>query len=108
MYYDIIIYIIFGILPSLGWLSYYLRKDAHPEPKGMIIKIFLWGALITVPVFFVQIGLTYLLGLINMDPFVKAFLYWSLVIALSEEFFIYLVIRLKIINSPDLDEPLDV
>src|SRR3989339_79224 len=104
----IILYIIFGILPSLAWLSYYLRKDAHPEPKGMILKIFLWGALITVPVFFVQIGLSYLLGKINLSPLLNSLIYWFLVIAFSEEFFKFLVIKFRVINSPHLDEPLDI
>jgi len=108
MDYTIIIYIIFGVLPSLTWLSYYLRKDAHPEPKGMIIKIFLWGAVITVPVFFVQIGLKFLLDQVNIDPLAYQLIYWFLVIAFSEEFFKYLVIRIKVINSPHLDEPLDI
>ncbi|MGA2418183.1 MAG: PrsW family glutamic-type intramembrane protease [Candidatus Staskawiczbacteria bacterium] len=108
MDYTIIVYIIFGILPSLTWLSYYLRKDAHPEPKKMILKIFLWGALITLPVFFIQIGFTYLLGKVNINPFTKELIYWFLIIAISEEFFKYLVIRTKVVNSPNLDEPLDI
>jgi len=106
--YYIIIYIIFGVLPSLIWLSYYLRKDAHPEPKKMILKIFLWGALITLPVFFVQIGLKFILDKISTDSLAYELIYWFLIIAFSEEFFKYLVIRIKIINSPHLDEPLDV
>ena len=108
MDYTIILYIIFGILPSLTWLLYYLRKDLHPEPKRMILKIFLWGALITLPVFFVQIGLRFLLDQININPLVYELIYWFLIIALSEEFFKYLVIRMKVINSPELDEPLDI
>jgi RsiW-degrading membrane proteinase PrsW (M82 family) len=104
----VIVYIIFGLLPSLSWLAYYLRKDAHPEPKKMIIKIFFWGALVTLPVFFVQIGLTYLLAQINFDATLKALVYWFLVIALSEELFKYSVVRLKVMNSPELDEPLDI
>lgn len=108
MDFTIIIYIIFGILPSLTWLTYYLRKDLHPEPKRMIIKIFLWGALITVPVFFVQISLAYLLGKIDINPVATTLIYWFLIIALSEEFFKYLVIKIKVINSPHLDEPLDI
>lgn len=108
MDYKIILYVIFGVLPSLTWLSYYLRKDKHPEPKKTIIRIFLWGALITVPVFFVQIGLAYLLGYANLSPIITAIIYWFLVISFSEEIFKYLVIRIKIVNSPDLDEPVDV
>lgn len=108
MDYYIIIYIIFGVLPSLIWLSYYLRKDAHPEPKKMVLKIFLWGALITLPVFFTQIGLKFLLDQTNINPLVYKLIYWFLVIAFTEEFFKYLIIRVKVINSPHLDEPLDI
>lgn len=108
MDYSIIIYIFFGVLPSLTWLFYYLGKDLHPEPRRMIIKIFFWGALITVPVFFVQIGLASLLGKTNFNPIITAIIYWFLVISLSEEIFKYLVVRIKILNSPDMDEPLDI
>ena len=108
MDYTIIIYIIFGILPSLTWLSYYMRKDAHSEPKSKVFQIFLLGALVTVPVFVVQICLAYLLGKLNINPTVSALIYWFLIIAFSEEFFKFLVIRLAVAGSPELDEPLDV
>ncbi len=108
MDYKIFIYIVFGLLPSLTWLFYYLRKDAHPEPKKTVLKIFLWGALITLPVFIVQIGLAYLLARISLGAIANALVYWFLVIAFSEEFFKYLIIKAKVINSPDLDEPLDI
>lgn len=108
MYYTIIIYIIFGILPSLTWLFYYLRKDLHPEPKKMIIRIFLWGAIITLPVFFVQIGLTSLLNISGLNTAIKNLIYWFIIISFSEEFFKYLVVRVKVVNDPTLDEPLDV
>jgi RsiW-degrading membrane proteinase PrsW (M82 family) len=108
MDYTIIIYIIFGVLPSLTWLAYYLTKDLHPEPKRMILKIFLWGAVITLPVFFVQLGLAKLLTMFDISPLAYQLIYWFLVIALSEEFFKYLVVRMKVVDSPHLDEPLDV
>jgi len=108
MDYNIIIYIIFGVLPSLTWLLYYLKKDAHPEPKKMILNIFFWGVLITIPVFFVQIGLKFLLDQTTIDPLTYSLIYWFLIISLSEEFFKYLVIRIKVINSPHLDEPVDI
>lgn len=108
MDYTIIIYIFFGLLPSLTWLSYYLRKDVHPEPKKTILKIFLWGALITVPVFFVQLGLACLLSSITISNLAAALIYWFVVISFSEELFKYFVVRVKIVGSPDLDEPLDI
>jgi RsiW-degrading membrane proteinase PrsW (M82 family) len=108
MDFTLIIYIILGILPSLIWLFYYSSKDLHPEPKKMILKIFLWGAIATVPVLFVQLGLAWLLGRFSLNPLVNALLYWFLVIAFSEEFFKYLVIKMHVVNSPHLDEPFDV
>ena len=138
MDYRIIIYAILGILPSLIWLFYYLNKDLHPEPKRMILEIFLWGALITLPVVFVQLGtakildiITWKLGFPHLDyihfpfPYLDHLLalplanlsgmslaivvtYWFLIIAFSEELFKYLIIKIKVINNPNLDEPLDV
>ena len=108
MNYYIIIYVLLGILPSLIWLFYYLRKDLHPEPKRMILNVFLWGSLITIPVFFVQIGLKILLDRTIADPFIHELIYWFLIIAFSEELFKYLVVKVKVISSPHLDEPLDI
>lgn len=108
MAYVIILYIIFGLLPSLAWLFYYLKKDIHPEPKATIIKIFLWGAFITIPVFFTQIGLSKLLDKTNFNPFIVSVIHWFLIIAFIEEFFKFLVVKLKAIKSPDLDEPIDI
>ncbi|MDP2741106.1 MAG: PrsW family intramembrane metalloprotease [bacterium] len=110
MDFKIILYIIFGILPSLTWLSYYLRKDIHPESNKVIITIFFWGALITVPVFFVQVGLSDLLEQFKsqLPSLAVSLIYWFLIISLTEEVFKYLVVRQKIINNKELDEPLDV
>ncbi len=106
--YTIIIYIILGVIPSLIWLAYYLREDVHPEPKKMIVVVFLWGCVITIPTFFIQIGLTNLLNGVEINFTAKNLMYWFFVIAFTEEFLKYLVIRLKVINSPHLDEPLDI
>lgn len=112
MDYSIILYVLLGILPSLAWLFYYLTKDLHPEPKRMIMRVFLWGAFITIPVFFVQVGLTKLLDISGIDsstsPILYNLIYWFVIIAFSEEFFKYLVFKVKVSNSPHLDEPLDV
>lgn len=109
MSYDIILYIIFGLLPSLAWLAYYLREDVNPEPKMKVLKVFIWGILVTIPVFLVQVGLVFLLGEFNFFPDILiAMIYWFLIIALSEELFIYLVIKFRVLGKKELDEPLDI
>ncbi len=113
-YYRIPLYILFGILPSLSWLFYYLKKDLHPEPKRMILKVFIMGCLSTIPTFFIQTGLITLLrqysGLpvFTAYPILLSLLTWFLIIALTEELFKYLAVRLSVFGSYTLDEPLDI
>lgn len=119
-YYRLALYIIFGILPSLIWLWYYLAKDMHPEPKKMILKVFFWGALATLPTLFFQIiasealnqfqylSIFYSPEISGYLPAINSFAKWFLVIALTEELFKYLVVRLIVFKSGELDEPLDI
>lgn len=108
MDYRFIVYIIFGVLPSLVWLGYYLLKDSHPEPKKTLLRIFLWGGVMTIPVLFLQLALTQVLDQFEIGGFTRIIIHGFLVIALVEEFFKFAVVKLKVLNSPDLDEPLDV
>src|SRR3989344_6180533 len=113
-YYRLILYVIFGILPSIIWLLYYLKKDLHPEPKKMTLKVFLFGALSTIPVFFIEVGLAKLLeklqyvSFFTEYPLVVDVLKWFIVIALTEELLKYLVVKLAVFSSYELDEPLDI
>ncbi|KYC69872.1 hypothetical protein B4099_3148 [Heyndrickxia coagulans] len=44
-----------GIAPGLALLCYfYLRDQFEPEPILVVAKVFLYGALITLPVMFLQ------------------------------------------------------
>lgn len=107
MDFTFLIYLIFGILPSITWLFYYLRKDLHPELKRTIIKIFLWGALSTVPVILIQLQLTKWLVLLPIPQIYIFIIYWFLVIALTEEIFKFLVVKFKGYNDGEFDEPID-
>ena len=44
----------------------------------------------------------------NFDPLTTGILYWFFIIALSEELFKYFVVKFKVIDSPHLDEPIDL
>jgi RsiW-degrading membrane proteinase PrsW (M82 family) len=66
----------------------------------MILRIFFWGMLITVPAIFIQLGFFEL----ALPPLFVIFIG----VALVEEFLKYFVVRLKVMPSPELDEPLDV
>jgi RsiW-degrading membrane proteinase PrsW (M82 family) len=99
---------VLGVIPSLTWLSYYLAKDLHPEPKRMIIKIFFLGVIATIPTILIQLGLFELLKNSNIDGLASRLMYWFVIISLTEEILKYLVVRKWVLKSMHLDEPLDV
>lgn len=92
-----------GISASLVWLWHYLKKDVIPEPKKAIFKAFMWGMIITFPVIIIEICAS---KLIKQE--INPFLYWFLVIAFTEEIFKYFIVRGKILNTKEVDEPVDV
>ncbi len=100
--------VMLGVLPSLIWLAFYLKKDSHPESNSMILKIFLWGMIIPLPIVMMELGFYDLAGSISLPQKLNLFLNAFIGIAFSEEFLKYLVVRSKAIYSSELDEPIDV
>ncbi len=105
-------YIFLGLAPSVIWLLFYLRKDAHPESNRMILKIFFYGMLVAVIAALIEIGISGALVTVGENwfktfPFLFFVLYHFIIIALVEECSKYLIIREKVINNPEFDEPVD-
>lgn len=101
------IYILFGLVPSLVWLAFYLRKDSHPESNRMILKIFFWGALITLPTAIIEMGFFEQFKNISAPPILLSI--WNIFfgIALIEELMKYFVVREKVLPDSEFDEPVD-
>jgi len=105
--------IFLGIIPSIIWLLFYLRKDAHPESKKMIIKIFFYGVLTAFVAIFAEIGAGIQLKY-SSNAFLKpSFFYFVfvasnfIIAAFIEEFLKFLVVREKVLKNPEFDEPVD-
>ncbi len=90
---------LFGFLPSLVWLAFYLRKDSHPESNQEIVMVFFFGMLVAIPAIYIEQGL----GSISLNIIFYIFIGGALV----EEFLKYLVVRLEVLRNPELDEPCD-
>ena len=107
---NFILIIILGILPSFIWLLFFLRRDVHPEPKSMILKVFFAGALIAPIAAFVEIGFqeVFLVDLsLPLESMTFFLLYWFVAIGFTEEFLKYLVVRLLVLSHHEFDEPVD-
>jgi RsiW-degrading membrane proteinase PrsW (M82 family) len=110
------LYIFFGVLPSIIWLLFYLRRDVHPEPKSEVLKIFFYGALATIPAFFLEKGVyAFTASSLFSDrvpalagaPFFITIFNIFIGVALVEEILKYLVVREKALRSAEFDEPID-
>jgi protease PrsW len=108
------IYLFFlAITPGLLWLFYFLKKDKHPEPKKMILKVFLLGmlwapvAVLTEWLFQKTGWQNFLPENITNNPFFL-FLQVLVGIALVEELVKYLVVKFAVMRHPEMDEPMDL
>jgi len=101
------LYIVFGILPSLIWLNFYLRRDVGPEPKLMILKIFCYGMLATIPAIFLETAIFGEFSKLNFSSSVIFILNIFLGVALVEESLKFLAVKFGVLKNPEFDEPVD-
>lgn len=94
---------LFGFLPSIVWLFFYLRKDSHPESNRMILKIFFFGILVAFFAIVLEKIFQKTTGL-KPDSIIVIFLGGALI----EEYLKYLVVRVGVFSNPELDEPPDL
>ncbi len=106
---EIIFYFLIGVLPCIVWLLFYLRQDVHPESNKKVIEIFLLGALTVFPILKIeQVAEKFFPSeTVLSKNFFFLLLYYVMVIGLIEEFFKYLVVRIRVIKSSHFDEPID-
>lgn len=102
------LFLICGLAPSFIWLTYYLHKDRHPEPKQMVTRIFFWGMLSTIPALFFELIFKEFFSRLPVSESIGFILYIFIGIALVEEIFKFLVVRAFIYSNSAMDEPLDL
>lgn len=91
---------LFGFLPSIIWLFFYLRKDVHPESNRMILKIFFFGMLAAFFAIFLEKGFQKIISNSLFIIFLGG--------ALIEEYLKYSVVRFGVFHNSELDEPPDL
>lgn len=90
-----------AIAPGIALLSYFYLKDRYDsEPIGMVIRVFMFGALLVFPIMMLQRALVLGFG---ENPFVFSFLFSSGIEELLKWFVVYYVIYKHV----EFDEPYD-
>jgi len=103
----IVLNLIFGFLPSLVWLSFYLREDVKPEPKKLILLVFFLGFISTLPAFFFQFLFLKFLLSTSISSYFFDFLKYFFIVAFIEEFFKFFVVATFIFGHPEFEEKVD-
>lgn len=97
-----------GFLPSFIWLIFYLRKDIHPESNKMILRVFLGGIIITAPALFLEIGFNEFFSFLKTQGILIPLLFTLFTMSIIEEYGKYLVVKLNVLRSSEIDEPFDI
>lgn len=99
------IILLFGILPGIIWLLFYLQEDTHHEPAKEILYAFCAGMAITIVVLGLQnIFSDAFAPLININTYSPVYLF---VLAGIEEFFKFGAAYLLISRSKYFNTPID-
>jgi RsiW-degrading membrane proteinase PrsW (M82 family) len=113
---DYFIYAILGVTPSLIWLVYYLNKDNRPEPKKIVLQVFLLGALMGPVAILLQLIFRWISSpTADWASFINTigqkdnrfFLNIIIFAPLTEEFLKFIVVRWRVLKNPAFDEPFD-
>jgi RsiW-degrading membrane proteinase PrsW (M82 family) len=97
-----------GVFPPILWLSFYLKEDQRPEPKRMVIFVFLLGVLFVFPAVSFQFLLLNIFSSFNSNPFSFFWFFQNFfIVAFLEEFFKFLPIVFFVFKNKEFDEPVD-
>jgi RsiW-degrading membrane proteinase PrsW (M82 family) len=100
-----LILLLSAAFPVVVFLIIIYQKDSEKEPKKLLIKSFVWGCLVTIPIVLIELFLT------NLNTFENAF--WHsfyeafIVAALVEEGFKFLVLYKIIWKNKEFDQYYD-
>jgi RsiW-degrading membrane proteinase PrsW (M82 family) len=97
-----IILLTVAIAPSLALFSYfYLRDQFAEEPSKLLFQSFIYGAVLTFPILFIQYVFEFE-GVFH-HPFIQKVLFSSIM----EEFFKWLVLIIAVYRHVDFEDPYD-
>jgi RsiW-degrading membrane proteinase PrsW (M82 family)/ribosomal protein L40E len=111
---DFLFIFILAFAPGVFWLWLVYRRDKYrPEPRVLVVRTFLWGMVVAIPVAALE---SFLIWLADPGTFFSgtgAFTlataaYMSFVVAgLTEELGKFVVVRRTVYRDPYFDEPMD-
>jgi len=106
----LVLFAILGLVPSLIWLIYYLKKDPNPEPRHLLLEVFFAGAFSAIPAALCETGLQdyYLphFGL-STSTVLGTIIFYIFGVGLFEEYFKYQAFKMPVAEHNEFNEPVD-
>jgi RsiW-degrading membrane proteinase PrsW (M82 family)/ribosomal protein L40E len=110
-----ILVVLIAFAPGIFWLWMVYRRDSYrPEPRRLVVRTFIWGAVVAIPVAAVESILVLLFdpaafgNALTGEMALGTVVYMSFVVAgATEELGKFLVVRRTVYGSPYFDEPMD-
>ncbi len=108
--------VIIAFVPGIFWMWFIYRWDRHqPEPRWLVVRSFLWGMLLVIPIAVIEfllilgnLGSQGLSQIGNANLSLGNIAYESFIVAgVTEELGKFLVVRLFIYKSPYFDDSTD-
>jgi RsiW-degrading membrane proteinase PrsW (M82 family) len=97
-----------SLIPSLLWLSFFYRQDQHePEPKGMVIQVFILGGLLAAAVGIPLVNDVFQVSAWLDDSLAVNIAGAILVVGFTQEFLKFAAVRFSIFNAAEFDERTD-
>lgn len=100
---------VLAVIPAFIWLAFFYRRDRlEPEPKKMVLQVFVLGALLASAV-----GVPFLRDIFKVESWLNAGGPWSaliggvLVVGFTQEFLKYAAVRYSVYDSAEFDEAAD-
>ena len=100
--------LLLAILPVFLLCLFIYKKDINREPGGLLAKMFIFGFLSAIPVVIGEIFLGKIFPTDGETSFILLFIYVFISVALVEEGFKWLVVRIFGYNHKEFDEVYDV
>ncbi len=98
--------VIIAVIPSVIWLAFFYRRDRlEPEPKGMVVQLFILGGLLAAAV-----GLPLVEDVFAVSNWLGSSPIWAqllgglLIVGFTHEFLKYAAVRFSVYNSQEFDE----
>jgi RsiW-degrading membrane proteinase PrsW (M82 family) len=100
--------LILSLVPAGLWLGFFYRLDRlEPEPKQMVINVFILGVLVTAALHQPIVQGVFQIDNWLYDRWWTRLLGGILVVGFFEQFLIYLTVRYSVFDNPEFDQRID-